>query len=138
MGSCLEILDLHLSIARYLPNFQQLDGCILYLETSEELPTEGFLYRFIAALGELELLAKFQAILFGIPKTQFCGKTPPEGREQFQINQQGAVKKALIDYNADLPVIFNLNFGHTDPQVIIPSGGLAKIDGIQKTITFLN
>jgi len=135
-GGCLEVLDLHLSVRRHLPPLDRLTGTILFLETSEEMPTEGFVYRFLAALGELGILHKLKAILFGRSKAQFCGKFPTEGREMFIANQQRAVKRALQDYDCHLPVIFNLNFGHTDPQVIIPSGGIAIIDGVKKTIRF--
>lgn len=135
-GGCLEVLDLHLSIKRYLPPFDQLNDTILFIETSEEMPSEGFVYRFIAALAELDLLNKFQAILMAYPKAQFCDKQPPEGREAFIVNQQTAVKSALQDYNVTIPVIFNMNFGHTDPQIIIPNGGSVKINGSLKTIEF--
>lgn len=50
------------------------------------------------------------------PKAQFCGQLPPEGRSAFIINQQNAVKSTLKDYDIHLPVIFNMNFGHTDPK----------------------
>jgi len=135
-GGCLEVLDLHFSVKRYLPPADQLANCILYLETSEEMPSEGFVYRFLAALGELGILQKFKGMLFGRPKAQFCNRLPPEGQKMFISNQQMAVKKALKDYSSDLPVVFNLNFGHTDPQVIIPNGEMAFIDGIEKTIRF--
>lgn len=135
-GGCLEVLDLHLSSRRWLPNFDRLHETILFLETSEEMPTSGFVYRFIAALGELGLLKKFRAILMAYPKAQFCERKPPEGREAFIANQQNAVKQALIDYNADIPVVFNMNFGHTDPQIILPCGGTVSIDGAQKAIRF--
>jgi muramoyltetrapeptide carboxypeptidase LdcA involved in peptidoglycan recycling len=135
-GGCLEILDLHLSVKRYLPNLDLLNGTILFIETSEEMPSEGFVYRFIAALAELHMLDKFQAILMAYPKAQFCNQQPPEGRESFILNQQNAVKNALKDYHISLPVIFNMNFGHTDPQIIIPSGGNVRINCALKTIEF--
>lgn len=135
-GGCLEVLDLHLSIKRYLPHLDQLNDTILFIETSEEMPSEGFVYRFIAALAELNMLNKFQAILMAYPKAQFCDKQPPEGREAFIVNQQKAVKSALQDYDVTIPVIFNMNFGHTDPQIIIPNGGSVKINSSLKTIEF--
>lgn len=133
-GGCLEALDLHLCVKRYLPSLDQLDGSILFLETSEEMPTEGFVYRFLAALGELGILHKLKALLFGRPKAQFCGRMPSEGREAFIADQKQAVIRALKDYDCHLLTVFNLNFGHTDPQVIIPNGGTAVIDGSKKTI----
>lgn len=135
-GGSLEILDLHLSVKRYLPSFDQLDGTILYIETSEEMPSEGFVYRFIAALAELGVLKRFKAILMAYPKAQLFGKEPPEGRPAFILNQQNAVKTALRDYGSNIPVIFNMNFGHTDPQIIIPNGGTVSIDGARNTISF--
>lgn len=135
-GGCLEVLDLHLSVKRYLPDFDRLNGTILFIETSEEMPSEGFVYRFISALAELGVLNKFQAILMAYPKAQFCDNQPTEGREAFIVNQQKALKTALQDYDSAIPVIFNMNFGHTDPQMIIPNGGNVKINGSLKTIEF--
>lgn len=136
-GGCLEVLDLHLSIKKYLPDPDQLDQAVLFVETSEEMPSEGFVYRFFAALGELNLLKRFKAVLMAYPKAQFCDRQPSEGKEAFIVNQRNAVKNALNDYNSDLLVVFNMNFGHTDPQLILPSGGDVKIDCKAKTIEFL-
>lgn len=135
-GGCLEILDLHLSIKRYLPALDHFNDTILFVETSEEMPSEGSVYRFFAALAELNMLKRFKAILMAYPKAQFCSNQPAEGREAFILNQQNAVKNALEDYDLKIPVIFNMNFGHTNPQMIIPSGGIASIDFKQKTICF--
>lgn len=136
-GGCLEVLDLHLSVRRYLPNFERLHDTILFIETSEDMPAEGFVYCFVAALGELGLLKKFKAILVAYPKAQFCDNQPPGGREAFILSQQEAIKSALRDYQSNIPVVFNMNFGHTDPQLIIPNGGIVSIDGSNKTINFV-
>lgn len=135
-GGSLEVLDLHLSIKKYLPAFKQLNDTILFIETSEEMPSEGFVYRFMAALAELGLLKKFKAVLMGYPKAQFCDKKPPEGREAYINNQQKAVKHALNDYGSTIPMIFNMNFGHTDPQMIIPNGGNVIINCKEEKISF--
>jgi len=135
-GGCLEILSFHLSVRKYLPDFENLDGTILFIETSEEMPAQEFVYCFIAALAEIELLKKFKAILMAYPKAQFCDNQPPEGREAYIYNQQKAVKNALKDYGSNIPVIFNMNFGHTDPQMIIPNGGRVRINCQSETIEF--
>ncbi|MBA2369911.1 MAG: hypothetical protein H0V82_12975 [Candidatus Protochlamydia sp.] len=100
------------------------------------MPSEGLVYCFITALAELRLLKKFKAILMAYPKAQFCGKYPPEGREAYSRIHRIAVKNALQDYKSNIPVIFNMNFGHTDPQLIIPNGGMVSINGQAKTILF--
>jgi len=135
-GGCLEILDLQLAVRLYLPEPKELEGSILYLETSEEMPTEGFVYRFLAALGELNVLQRLKALLIGRPKTQFCNILAPGGREAYAHRQQDAIKKALLDYECNPLVVFNMNFGHTDPQIIIPNGANASIDGMKRTIKF--
>jgi len=134
-GGCLEILDLHLAVDRYLPQLNQLENSILFIETSEELPTSGFVYRFVAALAEKNMLDKFSALLVGRPKAQFLHMLPPEGKEQFIKNQEQGIKKALEDYGSLLPVVFNMDFGHTDPQLILPSGGSITIDSRNRQIT---
>lgn len=136
-GGCLEILSLNLSVKKYLPEFERLENTILFIETSEEMPPAGMVYSFIAAFGEIGLLQKFKAILVAYPKAQFCGTEPPEGRVAYIKNQQNAIKNALKDYQIDYPVIFNMNFGHTEPQLIIPNGGMAKINCATKTIAFV-
>lgn len=135
-GGCVEILDLHLSVKRYFPHPDQLKDTVLFMETSEEMPPEGFVYRFIAALGELGILNKLKAILVGYPKAQFFGMQPPEGREEYIANQQNGIVTALKDYDSHIPVVFNMNFGHTDPQLIIPNGSMVTLDGIKKIISF--
>jgi len=47
------------------------------------------------------------------------------------------MKIVLNDYSSDLLVVFNMNFGHTDPQIIVPSGSDVQIDCKTKTIEFL-
>ena len=75
------------------------------------MPSEGRIYCFIAALAELGLLKGFKAILMAYPKAQYCGQLPPEGRESFILNQKNSVKHVLRDYDSQVPVVFNMNFG---------------------------
>jgi muramoyltetrapeptide carboxypeptidase LdcA involved in peptidoglycan recycling len=135
-GGCLEVLSFHLSVRKYLPDFEKLNGTILFIETSEEMPAQELVYCFIAALAKIGLLKKFKAILMAYPKAQFCDQQPPEGREAYIANQQNAVKNALSDYGSNIPVIFNMNFGHTDPQMVIPNGGNVTINFKNETIRF--
>ena len=133
-GGCLETLKLHLSVNVYIPNLEVFTEIILYVETSEELPSADLVYSFFATLGERHILKKIKALIVAIPKTQFIGQTAPEGRETYMINQQIAINRALDIYNSELPVVFNLHFGHVDPQAIIPNGGFAIINGIEQKI----
>jgi muramoyltetrapeptide carboxypeptidase LdcA involved in peptidoglycan recycling len=133
-GGSLEIILMHLSLNTYMP--QDFSNIVLYIETSEEMPNAGIVYRFFAALGERKILQNLSAILVGRPKAEFCGMLPLEGKVAFVENQKIAILQALEDYSIDIPVIFNLDFGHTDPQFVVPSGGKVIIDGIRKKIVF--
>lgn len=137
-GGCLEVLEQHLAIRHYLPAPEKLSDAVLFLETSEEMPSEGFVYRFFLSLAELGLLQKFKAILIGRPKTQFCGKFPSEGRELFIAHQKQAIKRALKDTHSDALTIFNVDFGHTDPQLLLPSGGKVLINGSEKKLFLID
>ena len=56
--------------------------------------------------------------------------------------QKVEYKKALHDitlevvrtYNKQIPVIQNMDFGHTDPQIALPYGGKVRIDSQNKKI----
>ncbi|HVW99094.1 MAG TPA: hypothetical protein VHA52_01425 [Candidatus Babeliaceae bacterium] len=124
------------NIVCYIPSLEQFEQIVLYFETSEEMPNNGQVYRFIAMLAEREILQRVKALLVGIPKTQFLGRLPPEGREHYRLLQKEAIKQALLDYNCQVPVVFDLNFGHTDPQLILPNGSQITLDSITHSITF--
>jgi muramoyltetrapeptide carboxypeptidase LdcA involved in peptidoglycan recycling len=38
----------------------------------------------------------------------------------------------------DLPILYNLNFGHTEPKFILPCGAMAEINCDTKTFTILD
>jgi len=135
-GGCMEILQWHLLANAYLPTSDQLKGTILYLETSEELPSADMVYQFMTGMGIRGMLQNFSAILVGRPKARFKDTSPPEGREAFIQNQQKAIINSLKEYAPDMPVVFGLDFGHTDPQMLVPNGGLVEIDGEHKKIIF--
>lgn len=68
-GGCLKIVVVQLRVGCYLPaDDAAYDGCVLYLETSEELPSAAFVERLLMCLGELGLLGRFAAVLVGRPK----------------------------------------------------------------------
>jgi muramoyltetrapeptide carboxypeptidase LdcA involved in peptidoglycan recycling len=135
-GGCLEILHLHLSTRQYIPGLQELAGSVLFIETSEEMPTTEFVHEFITMIAELKILQQMKAILVAYPKAQFLEKTPSEARDLYIKQQKETIKTSLKDNKINIPTIFNMNFGHTDPQTIIPNGGAVRIDCKNRTIRF--
>lgn len=48
------------------------------------------------------------------------------------------IKKVMKEFHLeDLPILYNLNFGHTEPKFILPYGAKAEINCDKKTFTIL-
>ena len=41
---------------------------------------------------------------------------------------------AVAGYHPRVPVVFGVDFGHTEPQYVIPSGGTVTIDSASQQI----
>ncbi|GHO70905.1 LD-carboxypeptidase [Ktedonobacter sp. SOSP1-52] len=134
-GGCLEIIDYHLRAHRYLQPLESYKDCVLFLETSEEMPSAEYVYRVLMGMGERGLLQQFSALLMGRPKAwNFDRQLSAEQKEVYKREQEEAILKALQEYHPSMPVVSNMDFGHTDPQFMVPSGGHVRIDGIKKRV----
>ena len=136
-GGCLEVLQWQLAADRYLPDPDDLDGAVLAVETSEELPDADDVRRMLMCMGERGLLSRFDAVLVARPQTRNRFEDPgPEAREQFRRDQRTAILGQLARYNPEATAVFDLDFGHTNPNVPIPVGGRVELDGDARAITF--
>jgi muramoyltetrapeptide carboxypeptidase LdcA involved in peptidoglycan recycling len=112
------------------------EGGVLFLETSEELPAAGDVFRVLRAMGERGLLARFPALLMGRPKTwSFEHPNSPDQQESYAAEQREAVLRALAAYAPRTLAVFDVDLGHTDPQLVIPYGGEVRVDGRERRIT---
>jgi muramoyltetrapeptide carboxypeptidase LdcA involved in peptidoglycan recycling len=111
-------------------------GCVLVIETSEELPSDVEVYRILRNMGERGLLAGFPAVLVGRAKAwSFERRLGRDEKRAYASAQRAAVTRALAEYNPDAVVVFDLDIGHTDPQQIIPYGGMARVDAVERRIS---
>src|SRR5690606_4577083 len=134
-GGCLETLAL-LAIADRIGPVEEFTGGVLFVETSEELPSPGEVYRILRSLGERGLLARFPAAMVGRAKTGSLDRhTTPEEREDFRRGQRESVLRAFGEYAPEAVLVLDVDFGHTDPQQVIPYGGTVRVDGQARTIT---
>jgi len=134
-GGCVEIVDMHLRAGTYLLAPEAYAGCVLLLETSEEMPGAEYVYRVLMGMGERGMLERFAAVAVATPKAwdREVGQ-PVAERIQFAEDQRAAILRALQEYNPGVPTVFGLDFGHTDPQILIPHGGSMTVDGIDRTV----
>jgi len=134
-GGNLEILSWLMQADRMLPA-QAYEGCVLFVETSEELPSATEVYRILRNMGERGLLARFPAVLVARPTTyDFTAPRTPEARRAYAKDQREAVIRALGEYAPDAVVVFDIDFGHTDPQLIIPYGGQVRVDAEARRVS---
>jgi muramoyltetrapeptide carboxypeptidase LdcA involved in peptidoglycan recycling len=129
-GGNLEILHWNLAANRWIRPADDYAGCVLLLETSEEMPPAEETFRMLRNAGERGLLAQFPAIVVGTAKASSLDEhRTAEQRERYRADQQGAILRALASYNPGAMVVFNVDFGHTDPQWVLPYGGMLTVDG---------
>ncbi|MDT4997417.1 MAG: hypothetical protein QOD45_1485 [Pseudonocardiales bacterium] len=135
-GGNLEILHWLLAANRWIRPVEDYAGCVLLLETSEELPPAVEVYRILRNAGERGLLVQFPTVLVARAKAAFFGRPPsPEDRRTYRADQRAAVLRAFAEYQPDAMIVFDVDFGHTDPQYVLPYGGLVTVDGPNRTIT---
>ncbi|MHC3814220.1 S66 family peptidase [Streptomyces sp. DT9] len=134
-GGELEILSWLLMADRGIRPVAEYAGRVLFLETSEEMPGAGQVYRILRNMGERGLLRRFPALLMGRAKHwSFEQPLEPEAGQRYRDRQREAVLRALSEYAPDTMAVFDVDLGHTDPQVIIPYGGQVRVDGVARRI----
>lgn len=136
-GGCLTVLRWLLAADVAMPDAEALDGGVLALESSEELPSAREVGWLLRSMGERGLLERFDGVLAGRPRTRSVMEEPsPEERAQYRADQREAILDQLQRYNPDATVVFDLEFGHTNPNAPIPIGGRVEIDPATETIEF--
>lgn len=97
--------------------FPDLKGKILFIEEAEEGNTK-MIHRFLTHLSQLINLNTLAGICIGRFASQ-SGFSKEDSEERIY-------EEVFKDIN--IPIIYNLDFGHTDPLFTIPLGGEAVID----------
>ncbi len=132
VGGCLSMLRTQLLAGSSYFDVDGLSGCVLAVETSGETPGASEVERFFMALGERGVLDDLEGILVGKPETP--GDTRA-ARERYRRDQRTAIANIVEEY-ADVPCVFDLDFGHSAPVLPLPIGADVEIDGSNRTIRF--
>jgi muramoyltetrapeptide carboxypeptidase LdcA involved in peptidoglycan recycling len=135
-GGNLEILHWNLAANRWIRPVDDYAGCILLLETSEEMPSSDEVFRMLRNAGERGLLAQFPAIVIAKPKAWSSDQPLTEDlRAKYRDQQRDAIMRVAQMYNPDAMLVFGPDFGHTDPQYVLPFGGFMTVDGPSRRIS---
>ncbi len=134
-GGCIEVLD-QLAVAGRLPTVEALEGAVLLLESSEEVPPARWMRRWVRGLGERGVLQAISGVLVARPPASTHGAVPPAAdRARYREEQRDVVVEEILRYNPEALICVGVPFGHTRPQWILPYGGTIRMDGTRQTIT---
>lgn len=134
-GGCAESIDELLRHGTQIPTLEEFKNIVLYMETSEELPAASYVRRIVRALGERGILKNIQGVLVGRPKAwEFDRQNSDEEKEAFKKEQRDMFLEIVRKYNTDIPIVQNMDFGHTAPQISLSSGKNVKIAASEKKI----
>lgn len=134
-GGCVESVDELLRHGIAIPTVDDFKNIVLFLETSEEIPSHEYFRRILRAFGEREILKNIQGLLIGRPKAwNFDKQNSDEEKENYKKEQKEMVLEITRKYNTDIPIVQNLDIGHTSPQICLPTGKKVIINSDKKSI----
>ncbi len=135
-GGCVESIDELLRHGVQIPTLQDFENIVLFTETSEEIPSADYVRRVYRALGERGILERLKAVLTGRPKAwEFGNERSAEEKHTYRETQRAVISKTVRQYNASIPIVHNIDIGHTAPQIPLPNGRLIRINAKEKKIS---
>ncbi|WP_313371191.1 LD-carboxypeptidase [Sedimentibacter sp.] len=126
IGGCIEVLEMAKQTSLW-PNDDVWNSAVLFLETSEDMPEPVYVEYWLRNYGTQGVLNKRNGIIWGKP---YNNKYYDEYKE--------VIYKILKELELnDLPVLYNVSFGHTLPMTVIPYGALAEINCEESSFSIL-
>ena len=126
LGGCLDAFPLY-NGTEVWPTLEEWKNKILFFETSEERPEPQYITWYLRNLGAQGIFKMARGIIVGKPQA-----------EKYYEEYKEVYRRALKEFGReDMPVLYNVNFGHSEPIGIIPYGIECELDLDSKTITLL-
>jgi len=126
IGGCIEVLEFVKGTVLW-PDPQDWSDSILFFETSEEKPDPSYIKYWLRNYAAQGILQKANGMIFGKPQD-----------ETYYEEYKEAIQTVMKEYHLEnLPILYNLNFGHTEPKFILPYGAKAEVNCENKTFTIL-
>lgn len=127
IGGCIEVLEM-LKGTEVWPDKNEWSNSILFFETSEDKPDPAYFEYWLRNYGAQGILEKANGIVFGKPYDD-------KFHEEYKKAIVRVVRDELKLY--DLPILCNMNFGHTAPMTILPYGAMAEINSDNITFSII-
>ena len=127
LGGCLDVFVELMGTALW-PAPQEWEGKLLLLETSEEDMPNELLRWYLRGLQAQGILSRVSGIVFGKPAAE----------DKFDSYQE--VLRQVVGFEAgrpELPILYNVNVGHSYPIGVFPLGLRYELDCERKRLTLL-
>ena len=127
IGGCIEVLEFAKGTSLW-PEKSYWKDSILFFETSEDMPEPAFIEYWLRNYGSQGILQQAKGIIFGKPQNE-------KYYEEYKESILRIMKE--LDLN-ELPILYNMNFGHTEPKFVLPYGAIAEINCDDVTFSILD
>lgn len=127
IGGCVEVLEFLKGTDFWISPTEWQDA-IMFLETSEEMVEPIYFRRILRNYAAQGIFQKINGLIVGRPYDS-----------KFTADYNGILLEVIRDEQGHdkLPIITEMDFGHTCPTFTIPYGVSAQIDSDRKTFSIL-
>lgn len=126
-GGCIGVLEC-IKSTDYWPDKTFWNNKVLFLETSEEKPLPSQVGCMLRNYGIQGILGKVKGVVFGRAKDYSLKE-----KEEFNKIILSVIRDEFKV--SDISVIVDMDFGHTDPKLILPLGCMVSLNPKTKDIT---
>jgi len=128
IGGCLEVVD-WLRGSTVWPDLTVWRESIMFLELSEEAIPPSAVVRILRSIAATGALGATRGILFG----------RPYGEEKTFADYDAALLQVCREFGLEsLPLVTQLDFGHTDPIFTVPYGIEAELDCDRQELRYID
>ncbi len=127
LGGCVDVFPMVVGTAIW-PAKEEWAGKIMFLETSEDDISPDYLTWYLRNLAAQELFDVIKGIIVG----------KPARRSKYEPYKE--VYRRVVGREAghpELPILYNVNFGHAEPIGVLPYGINCRLDADRRTLTLL-
>jgi muramoyltetrapeptide carboxypeptidase LdcA involved in peptidoglycan recycling len=129
IGGCIDVFGMAAGTALW-PAPDLWRGALVFLETSEEAPAVPMFKRWLRNMGAMGIFDQAAAILLGRP----CN-VPAEEISRYDTALMAVVAGEFG--KREIPIMTQMDFGHTSPIFTIPYGARAEVDTARKILKIL-
>ena len=127
LGGCIYVFMMAVGTEIW-PGLDDWRGAILMLETSEDKPSPTFVRYALRNLAAMGILSVVSAIIVGKPQGEVYYDEYKQTLVDVVVNEEGLTQ---------LPILYNVNFGHAAPIGVFPLGVEIELDCRSLSLTLV-